>query len=222
MDPILYWKNCNTSRHKSTISSNLQAFRIGKKHTHTHTHTRLPGSVTMRSNPFLTKVPMKIWLLNQKLGGFYPPKWMVKIMENPIKMDDLGVPLFLETPKYKTVRSVNKKPWPFHPRSLEVTNNHWKGSPNHPKKVTKNCQVIIVYSIFLDSLPKDSSIHPPLKTNISPKNQWLEDDSCPFKMVSFFGGHVNFLEGLIAMLCFISSKYMWVFPKIMVSPNHPL
>ena len=26
------------------------------------------------------------------------PKWMVKIMNNPIKMDDLGVPLFLETP----------------------------------------------------------------------------------------------------------------------------
>ena len=24
-------------------------------------------------------------------------KWMVKIMENPIKMDDLGVPLFSET-----------------------------------------------------------------------------------------------------------------------------
>ena len=34
----------------------------------------------------------------QKYGDF-PPKWMVKIMENPIKMDDLGVPLFLETPK---------------------------------------------------------------------------------------------------------------------------
>jgi len=27
------------------------------------------------------------------------PKWMVKMMENPIKMDDLGVTLFLETPK---------------------------------------------------------------------------------------------------------------------------
>ena len=26
------------------------------------------------------------------------PKWMVKIIENPIKMDDLGVPPFLETP----------------------------------------------------------------------------------------------------------------------------
>ena len=30
--------------------------------------------------------------------GFFPPKWMVKVMENPSKMDDLGVALFLETP----------------------------------------------------------------------------------------------------------------------------
>ena len=29
------------------------------------------------------------------------PKWMVKIMKNPIKMDDLGVPLFLETPMFR-------------------------------------------------------------------------------------------------------------------------
>ena len=35
-----------------------------------------------------------------KNGG--TPKWMVKIREDPIKMDDLGVfPLFLETPIYK-------------------------------------------------------------------------------------------------------------------------
>ncbi len=26
------------------------------------------------------------------------PKWMVYFMENSIKMDDFGVPLFLETP----------------------------------------------------------------------------------------------------------------------------
>ena len=33
-----------------------------------------------------------------KRGGF-PPKWMVKIMENPMKVDDLGgPPLFSETP----------------------------------------------------------------------------------------------------------------------------
>ena len=35
-----------------------------------------------------------------KNRGNLPPKWMVKIMENPIKTDDLGVPLFLETPMY--------------------------------------------------------------------------------------------------------------------------
>ena len=33
-----------------------------------------------------------------KIGGFYPPKWMVKILETPIKMDDLGVPLFWKHP----------------------------------------------------------------------------------------------------------------------------
>ena len=35
-----------------------------------------------------------------KIGGIWPPKWMVKIMENPIEqMDDLGgFPIFLETP----------------------------------------------------------------------------------------------------------------------------
>ena len=38
-----------------------------------------------------------IWVF-PKIGGFYPPKWMVKIIENFIKMDDLGVALFLETP----------------------------------------------------------------------------------------------------------------------------
>ena len=38
--------------------------------------------------------------VSPKIGG-KPPKWMVKIMENPIKMDDLGCPpLFLETPIY--------------------------------------------------------------------------------------------------------------------------
>ena len=39
-----------------------------------------------------------------KIGG-KPPKWMVKIMENPIKMDDLGgPPLFLETPIWVSFR----------------------------------------------------------------------------------------------------------------------
>ena len=33
-----------------------------------------------------------------KIGMFSPPEWMVKIMENPIKMDDLGgTPIFGNT-----------------------------------------------------------------------------------------------------------------------------
>ena len=38
-----------------------------------------------------------IWVFPKKRDI---PKWMVKIMENPIKMDDLGVPLFSETSMY--------------------------------------------------------------------------------------------------------------------------
>ena len=43
-------------------------------------------------------ISMYIWVF-PKIGET-PPKWMVNIMENPIKMDDLGGlnPLFLETP----------------------------------------------------------------------------------------------------------------------------
>ena len=38
------------------------------------------------------------------------PKWMVKIMENPIKTDDLGVPLFSETSIWKTGEEKLGKP----------------------------------------------------------------------------------------------------------------
>ena len=37
------------------------------------------------------------------------PKWMVKKMENPIKMDDLGVPLFLETHILSLLRQKRKQ-----------------------------------------------------------------------------------------------------------------
>ena len=39
-----------------------------------------------------------IWMFPKIVGK--PLKWMVKIMENPITMDGLGVPLFLETAIY--------------------------------------------------------------------------------------------------------------------------
>ena len=53
----------------------------------------------------------KKWAFNRSrvvLGFVYKnrgtPKWMGKIRENPIKMDDLGVPLFLETPIYVNIQ----------------------------------------------------------------------------------------------------------------------
>ena len=52
------------------------------------------------------------------------PKWMVKIMENLIKMDDLGVPLFSETLIFSTHTSVRGS---FPIRSLFAPNpwQHW-------------------------------------------------------------------------------------------------
>ena len=51
-----------------------------------------------------------IWVF-PKIGG-KPPKWMVKIMENPIKMDDLGVPPFSETSiSIKIERNLNNQGW---------------------------------------------------------------------------------------------------------------
>ncbi len=49
--------------------------------------------------------PATIWMF-PKIGG-KPPKWMVYFMENHIKMDDLGVPIFLETPIYLLINFRN-------------------------------------------------------------------------------------------------------------------
>ena len=46
----------------------------------------------------LFEVTLSLYMDVSKNRG--TPKWMVKIMENSIKMDDLGIPLFLETPLY--------------------------------------------------------------------------------------------------------------------------
>ena len=44
------------------------------------------------------KACKNIWMFPKIVGK--PPKWMVFFRENPIEMDDLGVPLFSETPIY--------------------------------------------------------------------------------------------------------------------------
>ena len=46
-------------------------------------------------NGLLYKIPYNPYMAVSENRG--TPKWMVKIMENPIKMDGLGVPLFSET-----------------------------------------------------------------------------------------------------------------------------
>ena len=51
--------------------------------------------------------PPSIWVF-PKIGG-KPPKWMVKTMENPLKIDDLGVPLFSETSIYHHISSNQSK-----------------------------------------------------------------------------------------------------------------
>ena len=59
-----------------------------------------------------------IWVFPKKKRDI--PKWMVKIMENPIKMDDLRVPLFSETSK-KHVNSIVETPTPSklqHPEGI--------------------------------------------------------------------------------------------------------
>ena len=78
------------------------------------TTLKTPGA---KEIPYLSCHLLEGQNLNQKrLGKFKilhmgvsknsgTPKWMVKIMEIPIKIDDLGVPLFSETPTYRKSRS---------------------------------------------------------------------------------------------------------------------
>ena len=72
------------------------------------------------------------WTKNR---GVYPPKWMVKRMDNPIKMDDLGgvPPIFGNTQMLpwfigRTVQSCRMKiTWNLEPQNLKIMwSSRWK------------------------------------------------------------------------------------------------
>ena len=75
------------------------------------------------------------------------------IMENPMKMDDLGVPLFSETSMFSCEKHMQNC-WDFCTRWLEESpslvgghsSNPWKGHVFQPKKVTSR---IVRYRILL-------------------------------------------------------------------------
>ena len=57
---------------------------------------------------------------------------MVKIMENPIKMDDLGIPLFLETTRYVRISPYNPMTWGmgmFRPAMSLDSQGHFESNP---------------------------------------------------------------------------------------------
>ena len=139
-----------------------------------------------------TRGPLGGYLDVSKIRGG-PPKWMVKIMENPIKIHDLGVPLFLETPTWMISSIISHK-------------NHWVISHfvndvngdckwlhiiwflnNDPKFLlhTNNTALLKVLQCHLGySIPSIPTIQhfsntnhlqsTPLKTNMDTQNDGLE------------------------------------------------
>ncbi len=109
----------NEASRNSNEKLELLLFRLKSWFIHMHfsTQCRAPSLASMVRNNFersafrgedcliffsfsacVLRCSQSNWLPYGCFQGGKPPKWMVKIMENPIKMDDLGAPLFLETP----------------------------------------------------------------------------------------------------------------------------
>ena len=96
-----------------------------------------------------------------KNRGVYPPKWMIYFMEKPIKMDDLEVPLFLETLIWRT--------WVLHEKpsgkkkGTVFWNVHFEGSPPKPPTIfvdllccsAKTCRFVFGVKAFGKAFRRD-------------------------------------------------------------------
>ena len=76
----------------------------------------------LRSQKRLTKM-IFLWQLGHFQVGVSTnrgtPKWMVYIMENPIKMDDLGVPLFFGNTQVVLAPQTSPRRWDLNPTGQE-------------------------------------------------------------------------------------------------------
>ena len=60
------------------------------------------------------------------------PKWMVYNKKKPIKMDDLGVPLFLETPIYPCITDLPELQVPWFPFKGDADLRRRRSIPEPP------------------------------------------------------------------------------------------
>ena len=116
---IILPRNCtySNSRHCGSKNINLhtkhiETIRVNKEHIEKVCYSknrppfrpfdhRTPGSLAWNvklPKPWSTNHPLPRRRESYGKNRGKTPKWMVKIMENPIKIYDLGVRLFLETP----------------------------------------------------------------------------------------------------------------------------
>ena len=115
-------------------------------------------------------------------------------MENPIKMDDLGVPLFLETPIWVLLEALLRfrfAPYFERPTPLLV----WVSLPSYMGIIVSQCKdPYFITNRKDEQFLKFTKVVLPLlnytlpKTNISPENRPLEKEIPSLETIIFRGG----------------------------------